>query len=168
MDRAADDAQKWQRLGDFVAGTIVVLDRRPQLGGLREACRRRAGRADSFVSITPCSTGQAARRAGGRDDFAGAGRLSPREEQALLERLVRPLSARLAVECPAEGDWAPLSKIFWRPNIGDRLASWAERAVFPPSGGESLPVERHVPIASCAASPGPQARFLLGPRRNFN
>ena len=35
----------------------------------------------------------------------GLGKLSDSDRQSLLGRLVRPLSARLAIECPPEADW---------------------------------------------------------------
>jgi len=95
-----------QRLGDLVAGTIVVADQRAALGTLREELIARAAEQPQFRFDTAVLS-----RARPQDVQAvekilqGLGKLSASDQQSLLGRLIRPLAARLAVECPAEADW---------------------------------------------------------------
>ena len=98
--------EKGQRLGDLVAGTIVVTDQPAALGTLREELIARATEQPQFRFDAGVLS-----RARPQDVLAvekilqGLGKLSPSDRQLLLGRLVRPLAARLALECPAEGDW---------------------------------------------------------------
>jgi uncharacterized RDD family membrane protein YckC len=98
--------EKGQRLGDLVAGTIVVSDQRAALGTLREELIARAADQPQFRFDTAVLS-----RARPQDVQAvetilqGLGKLSPIDRQLLLGRLVRPLATRLAVECPGEADW---------------------------------------------------------------
>jgi uncharacterized RDD family membrane protein YckC len=98
--------KKGQRLGDLVAGTIVVADQRGELGDLREQLLARP--ADQRQFRFDATTLQRARP---QDVHAvekilqGLVRLSPVDQQKLLGRLVRPLATRLGVECPGENDW---------------------------------------------------------------
>ena len=97
---------KGQRLGDLVAGTIVVADQRVTLGSFREELIARTADKRQFRFDTAVL-----QRARPQDVQAvekilqGLGKLSETDRQLLLGRLVRPLAARLAVECPEEADW---------------------------------------------------------------
>ncbi|HEY1785008.1 MAG TPA: RDD family protein [Pirellulales bacterium] len=98
--------EKGQRLGDLVAGTIVVTDQHAALGTLREELIARAADQPQFRFDAAVLS-----RARPQDVLAvekilqAIGKLSAGDRQSLLGRLVRPLAARLAVECPAEADW---------------------------------------------------------------
>ena len=84
--------KKGQRLGDLVAGTIVVADQRGEIGDLREELLARP--VDQPQFRFDAATLQRARP---QDVHAvekilqGLGKLSPLEQQKLLGRLVRPL-----------------------------------------------------------------------------
>jgi len=97
---------KSQRLGDLVAGTIVVNDEKAELGTLREEL-----------------TGQKIVDSQFRFDVTSLGRARPQDIQAveklmerwsnipeenrweLLHRIVPPLAARMQVDCPIAADW---------------------------------------------------------------
>ena len=98
--------QRGQRLGDLVAGTIVVADQRAEVGDLREQLLARPADQRQFrFDVTALNKARPQDVQAVEKILQGLARLSPSEQQALLARLVRPLSARLGVECPAESDW---------------------------------------------------------------
>ncbi len=97
---------KTQRLGDLVAGTVVVVDEPAALGGMREqlASRRIADSRFQFDATM-------LKRARPQDVLAVEKilerweALSAADRQSLLARLIGPLAARLQVEPPSEADW---------------------------------------------------------------
>ena len=98
--------EKGQRLGDLVAGTIVVADQRAALGTLREELIARAADQPQFrfdAAVLGRARPQDVQAV--EKILQGLGKLSASDRQLLLGRLVRPLAARLAVECPQEADW---------------------------------------------------------------
>ncbi|HEX4143530.1 MAG TPA: RDD family protein [Pirellulales bacterium] len=98
--------EKCQRLGDLVAGTIVVADQHAALGTLREELIARAGDQPQFrFDVAALSRARPQDVQAVEKILQGLVKLSPIDRQALLGRLVRPLAARLAVECPQEADW---------------------------------------------------------------
>jgi uncharacterized RDD family membrane protein YckC len=90
-----------QRLGDMVAGTIVVLDKPESLSGLREALASEP-RADARFSFDNSVLKRARPQ-----DFEAIEKILERwsalkdpQRQALLDQIVPPLVARLQVESP--------------------------------------------------------------------
>jgi uncharacterized RDD family membrane protein YckC len=98
--------EKGQRLGDLVAGTVVVTDAKTELGGLRDqlTAERISERRFQFDAA-------ALKRARSQDVVAVEKilerweKLSDDDRQQLLTRMVPPLAARLQVECPPADDW---------------------------------------------------------------
>ncbi len=97
---------KGQRLGDLVAGTVVVTDAKTELGGLRDqlAAQRISERRFQFDAA-------ALKRARVQDVQAVEKilerwpKLSDADRGQLLERMVPPLAIRLQIECPPAADW---------------------------------------------------------------
>jgi uncharacterized RDD family membrane protein YckC len=94
-----------QRLGDLVAGTIVVVDEKAELGGLREDLSARKVVESQFQFDATVL-----KRATPHDVTAVERllerwpKLSQAEQLKLLNQIVTGLAARLQVECPAPGD----------------------------------------------------------------
>jgi uncharacterized RDD family membrane protein YckC len=98
--------KKTQRLGDLVAGTIVVVDEKADLGSTRDELGALKA-VDSQFRFDVTSLG----RARPQDVYAVEkllerwDKLAENDRQLLLGRIVRPLAERLQVECPPPQDW---------------------------------------------------------------
>jgi uncharacterized RDD family membrane protein YckC len=96
---------KNQRLGDLVAGTLVVVDEKHELGTLRdELSQRRSVDAKFQFDVV------ALKRARPQDVVAVEkllerwAKLSQEQRQLFLARIVPPLAERLGLECPPLAD----------------------------------------------------------------
>jgi len=96
-------SKKTQRLGDLVAGTVVIADQSTSVGGLREALAKRKS-ADSRFHFDAGALGRARRQ-----DVEAVEKildrwnsLNEQQRASLLHRLVPPLAARMRVEAPGE------------------------------------------------------------------
>jgi uncharacterized RDD family membrane protein YckC len=97
---------KTQRLGDLVAGTIVIVDEKAELGSMRDELGGQKA-LDSQFRFDATSLGRARPQ-----DVTAVEKLLERwwsltddQRQQLLGRIVPPLAARLQVECPPPADW---------------------------------------------------------------
>ena len=97
---------KGQRFGDMVAGTLVIADEQPTIGDLRDQLTAMPAAERKFQFDAT-----ALKRARPQDMLAVEkllerwSKLADAERQALLQRIVPPLAARLEVECPLLEDW---------------------------------------------------------------
>lgn len=98
-------SQKSQRLGDMVAGTVVVVDKPRSISPLRQLLSQRTAAEARFTFEAPLL--QRARP----EDFQAIERVLERwntldgsRREALLEQIVPALAVRLATEVPARED----------------------------------------------------------------
>ena len=92
-----------QRLGDMVAGTVVILDKPESIGSLRQTLMQRPAAEGKFTFD------QAMLKRARPGDFEAVERilerwtqLSDQQRQTFLDQLVPPLAARLKADPPAE------------------------------------------------------------------
>jgi uncharacterized RDD family membrane protein YckC len=98
--------KKSQRLGDLVAGTIVVADQSSQIGDFRQELMSRSVEQRQFrFDATVLKRARPQDVQAVEKILQGLPRLVPDQQQALLGRLVQPLANRLGVEVPAPSDW---------------------------------------------------------------
>jgi uncharacterized RDD family membrane protein YckC len=97
-------SQRSQRLGDLVAGTVVVADEPAAFTGVHELANRKYADCRFHFDVTTLSRAR-------RQDLEAVERvlerwetLSPADRESLLDRLVAPLAARLQVDSPQAAD----------------------------------------------------------------
>jgi uncharacterized RDD family membrane protein YckC len=97
---------KGQRLGDLVAGTVVVADEPATISDLREQLTAQQAANSQFQFDAAVL-----KRAREQDVQAVEkilerwSKLSDANQQLLLGRMVPPLAARLQIDCPPQADW---------------------------------------------------------------
>jgi hypothetical protein len=97
-------SQRSQRLGDLVAGTVVVADEPAAFTGVHELANRKYADCRFHFDVTTLSRAR-------RQDLEAVERilerwetLSPADRESLLDRLVAPLATRLQVDSPQPAD----------------------------------------------------------------
>jgi len=93
-----------QRLGDLVAGTVVVTDEKADFGGISELAERKYADCRYHFDVTALSKARRQDIEAVEQVLRRFGSLNRNDRDSLVERLVTALAARMMVDAPPPAD----------------------------------------------------------------